>query len=184
MGYGLGPVHQTPICFHSNSRIHPNRKRNQQRPQTGVCQQLGSSAFLKVQPHHFDLFLDSTFYSIRRTVMPRRSFQNKPDQEEAPSISTQTPPSPVLRRNASGLSLGRTVRESTTTLISNRLGRGENCLPVYPVSTSTNTRHCAPSSATTPCTKQTTNAINGSVDSARSSASRLCGFSIPLLLTQ
>ena len=65
---------------------------------------------------------------------------------------------------------------TTNQVISNRLRCCGNCLPV---STSTDTRHVAPSSATTPDTlpevlmKQTSNATAGSVDSARSSVTRL-----------
>ena len=116
----------------------------------------------------------STFRRIRRTVVPWRSS----DQEEAPPNSLHVPLSPVLRRNASGLFFERTVQRTTTTnqVISNRLRCCGNCLPV---STSTDTRHVAPSSATIPDTlpevlmKQTSNATAGSVDSARSSVTRL-----------
>ena len=97
-------IRRGSMCFHSESRVHQTRMTYQLRPQTRVCQPVGSSAFLKVQPNHLDLFLkrpDSTFRRIRRTVVPRRSFQN--NQIKKKFMSLQVPPSPVLRRNASGL---------------------------------------------------------------------------------
>ena len=65
--------------FHSKSRVHPTPMTYQPRPETTVCQQLGSIAYLKAQPHHHHLFLkrpDSTFGRIRLTVVPGRSLQD------------------------------------------------------------------------------------------------------------
>ena len=93
---------------------------------------------------------------------------------KTPCVDSKTPPCVdskrprVCRQHAHML--------TTNQVISNRLRWCGNCLPV---STSTDTRHVAPSSATTPDTlpevlmKQTSNATAGTVDSARSSVTRL-----------
>ena len=69
------------ICFHSS--FHS-------RAQTTVCCQLGSSAYLKAQSHHLDLYLkrlDGTLCTIRGIVEFRRSFQHNPNRKRLFQLS-------------------------------------------------------------------------------------------------